>query len=75
METLENLCSNHGTYVLMSQEKRDTPVQVEVWSSFRKLLEERFNVKPIPLQDQHPIYSSSDIELLKLTKLTCHNEK
>ncbi|XP_033224513.1 LOW QUALITY PROTEIN: protein-lysine methyltransferase METTL21D-like [Belonocnema kinseyi] len=68
METLENLCTNNGTYVLMSQEKRDTPVQVKVWSSFKKSLEERLKVTSIPLNQQHPVYSSSDIDLLKITK-------
>ncbi|XP_051161370.1 protein N-lysine methyltransferase METTL21D-like [Leptopilina boulardi] len=69
LETLKSLCNIEGTYILMTQEQRDTPIQIKVWNNFKKALKENFNVKAIPLEYQHPVYSSSDIDLLKITKL------
>lgn len=68
LDTLEKLCSLKGTYVLMSQEQRDTPIQLKVWQNFKTSLKENFNVTAISEEQQHPIYSSADIDLLKITK-------
>ncbi|XP_057327356.1 protein N-lysine methyltransferase METTL21D-like [Microplitis mediator] len=70
IKTLEYFCKvNKNTYAILSQEERDTPGQVSVWQQFLERLKKVFKLEYIPRSDQHPVYSSDDIHLIKLTIL------
>ncbi|XP_015606631.1 protein-lysine methyltransferase METTL21D [Cephus cinctus] len=70
LDTLENFCNTiKDTYILLSQEERDTPNQISVWQKFMANLTERFKIENIALEEQHSLFSSSDIHLMKLTKI------
>jgi len=69
LHTLETLCdSDCGTYAILSQEERDTPKQVVVWKQFLEELNNRFKIEYIPISQQDPTYSSTDIHLMKIYK-------
>ncbi|KAK0171079.1 hypothetical protein PV328_008841 [Microctonus aethiopoides] len=67
IETLEYFCENNrSTYAILSQEQRDTPGQIPVWKEFLNELSKKFELEYVPQSEQHPIYSSKDIFLIKL---------
>ncbi|XP_014233390.1 protein-lysine methyltransferase METTL21D-like [Trichogramma pretiosum] len=69
LSTLDTLLSNGtGVHAILSQEQRDTPKQVIVNKKFLEELNKRFKVTYIPITDQHPVYASSDIHLMKISK-------
>ncbi|XP_058788842.1 protein N-lysine methyltransferase METTL21D-like [Phymastichus coffea] len=65
LNTLQKLVKD-GTYAILSQEKRDTPKQVTVWEKFLEELTEKFKIELIPPAEQHSLYSSPDIHLMKI---------
>ncbi|XP_015122417.1 protein-lysine methyltransferase METTL21D [Diachasma alloeum] len=70
LKTLEHLCrSSPSTYALLSQEERNTPGQIPVWSDFLTNLKKKFQLNYISLKEQHPRYSSEDIHLIQLKLL------
>ncbi|XP_074101790.1 protein N-lysine methyltransferase METTL21D-like [Cotesia typhae] len=70
IKTLEYFCKkNENTYVIMSQEERDTPGQIPVWQQFLEQVKKVFKLEYIPRSEQHPLYSSEDIHLIKMTIL------
>ncbi|XP_063976035.1 protein N-lysine methyltransferase METTL21D-like [Diachasmimorpha longicaudata] len=70
IKTLEHLCrTNPRTYIILAQEERDTPVQIQVWKDFLMHLKTIFELRYIPLEEQHPTYFSRDIHLIELRLL------
>ncbi|KAJ8674864.1 hypothetical protein QAD02_010650 [Eretmocerus hayati] len=67
LDTLETYC-NKGASVILSQEERDTPVQILVWETFLTELKSKFQISYIPQSEQHPVYSCSDIHLMRISK-------
>lgn len=56
------------TVILICQELRETEKQKKTWKLFLDMLVEHFTLLYIPQEDQHPVYSSSDIVLIKAKK-------
>ncbi|XP_001945214.1 protein-lysine methyltransferase METTL21D [Acyrthosiphon pisum] len=56
------------TVLLISQELRETEKQKNTWKMFLSLLLEHFEVSYVPEEEQHPIFSSSDIILINAKK-------
>lgn len=68
IKTLKTLARS-DTDILVCQEIRDTQKQVECWELFIKNIEKYFTISIVPIEDHHEEFSSSDIVILKLTKL------
>ncbi|XP_034945900.1 protein-lysine methyltransferase METTL21D-like [Chelonus insularis] len=67
--TLKRICDNESAaYVLLSQELRDTPRQISIWQYFLDNVKNYFHLNVISQSEQHPIYSSIDINLIKMTR-------
>lgn len=56
------------TVLLICQELRETEKQKNTWKMFLNLLLEHFEVSYIPEEEQHTIFSSSDIILINAKK-------
>jgi len=56
------------TVLLICQELRETEKQKNTWKMFLNLLLEHFDVSYVPEEEQHPIFSSSDIILINAKK-------
>ncbi|KAL1132234.1 hypothetical protein AAG570_010191 [Ranatra chinensis] len=63
METLKNLCG-YNTEIILSQEKRESEKQKEVWKQFLDKFYSEFLVLKVPTNEQDEIYASPDIHLL-----------
>lgn len=62
--TLNRTCDNQ-TIVFLALEKH----KEEVVDQFVEKIKETFNVQEIPLEEQHPMYRSINIVVLKLNKI------
>ncbi|XP_012276783.1 protein-lysine methyltransferase METTL21D [Orussus abietinus] len=70
LDTLDTICKgDKHSEIIFCQEERNTPGQIPIWQEFIDQLKLRFNVERIPLSEQHPVYCSSDIHLMKLSKI------
>ncbi|KAK3922859.1 Protein-lysine methyltransferase METTL21D [Frankliniella fusca] len=72
VETMK-LLSSKETEIIICQEQRDSDKQRHVWKMFMSELTKFFQFIPIPTSEQHPLFSSPDILLLKCT-LSSKNE-
>uniref|UniRef100_A0A023F945 Putative n2n2-dimethylguanosine trna methyltransferase n=1 Tax=Triatoma infestans TaxID=30076 RepID=A0A023F945_TRIIF len=67
IETIK-LLSSDTTEIILSQEKRDTEKQQEIWKQFLIKFNEVFTVNKVPLNEQDELYASPDIFLLRAHK-------
>ncbi|XP_022165773.1 protein-lysine methyltransferase METTL21D-like [Myzus persicae] len=56
------------TVILICQELRETEKQKNTWKMFLNLFLEHFDVSYVPEEEQHPIFSSSDIIIINAKK-------
>lgn len=64
VETMKQL-SSKDTEIIICQEKRDSEKQRAVWKQFTLELDKYFTFVTIPTEDQHTLFSSPDILLMK----------
>ncbi|KAK9503820.1 hypothetical protein O3M35_010295 [Rhynocoris fuscipes] len=67
IETIKTISSD-TTEIILSQEKRDTEKQQEIWKQFLMKFHDSFNVIKVPLNEQDELYASPDIFLLRAYK-------
>lgn len=64
VETMRQL-SNETTEILICQEKRESDKQQHCWRQFTAELEKYFKFETVPLSEQHPVFRSPDIIIMK----------
>lgn len=64
VETMKQL-STQDTEIIICQEERDSDKQRAIWKQFTSELNKYFRFTAVPFQEQHPLFRSPDILLLK----------
>ncbi|XP_034256931.1 protein-lysine methyltransferase METTL21D-like [Thrips palmi] len=61
--------SNTDTEIIICQEERDSDKQRKIWKEFTAELSKYFRFIAVPLEEQHPLFRSPDILLLRGSRL------
>ncbi|XP_026292991.1 protein N-lysine methyltransferase METTL21D-like [Frankliniella occidentalis] len=64
VETMKQI-STRETEIIICQEQRDSEKQRAIWKEFMSELTKFFQFNPIPTEEQHPLFKSPDILLLR----------
>ncbi|XP_075229926.1 protein N-lysine methyltransferase METTL21D-like isoform X2 [Lycorma delicatula] len=65
--TALKLCSEK-TELILCQEERDSEKQKAIWNSFLKLLDKDFDYYSVPEKEQHYLFHSPDISIIRAKK-------